>query len=336
MLVVAEASGSCLFLSQGASSLIGICPETLWQENITEWVHPQDRHVIMRVLELAPAQNRTLCPPMRLLNADDSWCWLSGEVVNMGHHQESPGLAFLLKQIPPPGKTPTAGTKPEEKLQQFSYIVSHHLRAPIANAQGLVNLLTDPRLADELYQEILKNLTHSVSQLDAITQDINLILSYRNQNDMRDWEKVSFEQVFGQVLQNLSVALQDCQGEIVLDVPQGYQLLTPRAYLYSILYNLISNSIKYRSPLRPLQISLQCRGSQESGTIITCEDNGLGMEMKTAEKNLFRPYKKLNQSTPGRGIGLYLVKTHVESLGGEIQVYSSPQQGTRFLIHLPA
>lgn len=335
-MLVAEPEGNCLYLNQGARTLLGLGPQQAWEENIADWVHPLDRQLFRDLLQQASLQGSTTCPPLRLLNGADTWCWLSGKVVNMQEHQDYPGLALLLNQVAPPENAarPFPGT--EQKLQQFSYLVSHHLRAPIANAMGLVNLLTDPQPAEELYREVLKNLKFSVWQLDAITKDINLILSNRHPSDPAGREKGNFEQVLGQVVQNLFVPLQDCQGEIVLEVSPQYSPAIPRAYLYSILYNLISAAIKYRSPAYPLRISLQCRPGTDGGSSIIFEDNGLGMQMETTEKILFRGNKKFHPGMAGRGIGLYLVKTHVESLGGLIRVLPTPEIGTRFIIQLPS
>jgi PAS domain S-box-containing protein len=220
-------------------------------------------------------------------------------------------------------------------LQQFTYIVSHNLRAPIANALGLVNLLTDPGPSRDLLPEITKNLKTSVWQLDAVIKDINLILSIRDNKDTLSREALVFREVYDQVMHTLAVSLLDCQGSIHLEVAPDYTLRSHKAYLFSILYNLLSNAIKYRSPERPLQIQLQCVGTPEGGTCISCSDNGLGLNLHTAGKDLFRPYKRFHRDIPGRGIGLYLVKTHIETLGGEIEVISSPNKGTRFLIYLP-
>ncbi|MGV3504843.1 MAG: ATP-binding protein [Adhaeribacter sp.] len=336
LLLVTTPGGQCLYLDLRSRTLLGLGREQVWEENITDWVHPRDRPLLRAALQEALRQSRACCPPLRLLAAGDTWCWLSGEIVNLKHHQDLPGLALLLKQIPKPEKPQKPLPSPEQKLQQFSYLVSHHLRAPLVNAQGLVNLLTDPLPTEAFHQEILKKLKYSVWQLDAITKDINLILSNRNPSDPVAWEKVPFEQAFNQVMQNLSVPLQDCQGQVELLVNPGYSLHCPRAYLYSILYNLLGHVIKYRSPLRELRISLECRGSREDGTLISCQDNGLGKDLNTVESKPLRPDKKFHPGMPGQGIGLYLVKTHVDALGGKLQVLSTPEKGTRFLIHLPS
>lgn len=220
-------------------------------------------------------------------------------------------------------------------LQQFTYIVSHNLRAPIANALGLANLLADLKPGEDLLPEITKNMKTSIRQLDTVIKDINLILSIRDNKDTLALEEVTFKTVFNQVMHNLSVSLLECQGEINLEVPEGYTFRSHKAYLFSILHNLISNAIKYRSPQRPLQIKLECQGTPERGTTISCCDNGLGLNLETAGKNLFKLYKRFHTGIPGRGIGLYLVKTHVETLGGEIKVWSSPNKGARFFINLP-
>jgi signal transduction histidine kinase len=103
-------------------------------------------------------------------------------------------------------------------------------------------------------------------------------------------------------------------------------------YVDSILYNLISNSIKYRHPDR--QPLIQIRTSIERDFVkLTVTDNGLGIDLKKHRNNIFNLYKRFHLHMEGKGLGLYLVKTQMMALGGKIDVESEPEEGTTFQVY---
>ena len=120
-------------------------------------------------------------------------------------------------------------------------------------------------------------------------------------------------------------------------IPDDFSVRANRAYLYSIFLNLLSNAIKYRAEHRPLRVTITATSAapatQEKQ--ITVADNGLGFDQERAGGDIFRLYKRFHPNHPGRGVGLYLVKAHVESLGGHIAVSSRVGEGTLFSISLP-
>ena len=107
-----------------------------------------------------------------------------------------------------------------------------------------------------------------------------------------------------------------------------------RSYLYSIFYNLILNSIKYRqcgvSPVIVIKSTFHENKIQLSFT-----DNGKGIDLENHGKQLFRLYKRFDTTVEGKGLGLFMVKTQVESLGGTVTVNSEVDKGTQFIIQLP-
>ena len=111
-------------------------------------------------------------------------------------------------------------------------------------------------------------------------------------------------------------------------------MFTTRSYLYSIFYNLISNSIKYRNPDIPTVISIK---SQKAGNKIELrfKDNGKGIDLDKNGQNIFGLYKRFDNSVEGKGMGLYIVKTQVTTLGGTIQIESQPGKGTEFTLLFP-
>ncbi|MBB6610806.1 PAS domain S-box protein [Pontibacter sp. Tf4] len=220
-------------------------------------------------------------------------------------------------------------------LQQFTYIVSHNLRAPVANALGLAHLLTKADRTSEAFDATLSHLKKSVLQMDTVLKDVNTILSVRSRKDVLEKEEVKFTDVFGQVYAHLQEPLVKCGGEVQLDVDNDLTLYTNKAYLYSIFHDLLSNAIKYRSQERLLLVKVSAFVATGGGTVIQFSDNGMGFDTEKAGDNVFGLYKRFHIHTKGRGLGLFLVKTSVEALGGTIEVESQVDVGTNFMIYLP-
>jgi len=104
------------------------------------------------------------------------------------------------------------------------------------------------------------------------------------------------------------------------------------AYLDSILMNLFTNAIMYKSPDRDPIITLS--SSRENGyTILSINDNGLGIDLKKYGDKLFGMYKTFHDNADAKGIGLFLTKNQIEAMGGKITVSSEVGQGTTFYIH---
>jgi signal transduction histidine kinase len=138
-----------------------------------------------------------------------------------------------------------------------------------------------------------------------------------------------------QVVQSLQDVLTECKGTVELQIPASLHVLAQRAYLYSIFLNLLSNAVKYRAAQRPLRVVVKAARGLAGDTTLEIADNGSGFDQAQVGDNVFRLYQRFHPQQPGRGVGLYLVKTHVESLGGRITVASQVDEGTRFTILLP-
>ncbi|MBO2011791.1 sensor histidine kinase [Hymenobacter negativus] len=220
-------------------------------------------------------------------------------------------------------------------LQQFTYIVSHNLRAPLANALGFADLL--PRLDSdsEAFKMSLQHLGTSLRQLDQIMTDVNDILSMRDLKDGYRSEPVAVAEVCQQALSGLQEALQACGGQLRNAIPTALRVPGSRAYFHSIFHNLISNAIKYRSDARPLRIDIESRMESDAVTVVV-RDNGSGFDQQKVSKDIFQLYQRFHPGEPGRGIGLYLVKAHVEAMGGKISVRSHVNEGTEFILHFKA
>ena len=113
----------------------------------------------------------------------------------------------------------------------------------------------------------------------------------------------------------------------------GKIIYSVRPMVHSILYNLISNAIKYRSTERQPVITIS---SSEDDLFyeLTVADNGLGIDLSRDKDNLFKLYKRFHHHMEGKGLGLYLVKLQSEALGGNVTVSSELNKSTTFTVRL--
>ncbi|GAB3200133.1 PAS domain S-box-containing protein [Pontibacter aydingkolensis] len=220
-------------------------------------------------------------------------------------------------------------------LQQFTYMVSHNLRAPVANALGLTRLISKIDAGSPQFNSILNKLETSVYQLDTVIKDISNILSVRDAARTLPREMVNILAIVTDVLTPFEDELTSGNCLVTLDIDRSFGMMANKAYLYSILQNLVSNAIKYRSPDRALTLDISVK-KDKRGFVYTISDNGLGMDMHVVENQLFKLYKRFHPSTHGKGIGLFLVKTQVETIGGKIMVDSAVGIGTTFKLLLGA
>ena len=107
----------------------------------------------------------------------------------------------------------------------------------------------------------------------------------------------------------------------------------PRRQLKMIFEKLISNSIKYRDPEKPLVIRIKTRQIKGHTTLIF-SDNGLGFDSIKYREEIFKPYFRVHSHTSGTGLGLYIVKMIVDYHKGGIRVESEPKKGATFAIRL--
>lgn len=215
------------------------------------------------------------------------------------------------------------------ELLQFSYTVSHNLRGPVARMLGLTHLLKNKKLEEEK-EQIENMIIRSSQELDMILKDLSMIIDIRNEV-YRLREKVFLTTEWEKALQMLGDNVKE-EYEIVADFSEAPYVFGVRPMIQSILYNLLSNAIKYQSPERPLQIIVRSAPLAGDKTLIEVKDNGLGIDLKNQKNNIFRLYKRFHSHVGGKGLGLYLVKTQVEALGGDISVESESDAGAQFRI----
>lgn len=247
-------------------------------------------------------------------------------------------------------------TKANEEVQRFAYIVTHDLRAPLVNIMGFTSELeetfkpiddyvsagdaatAEQRQAAQLalgedVPEAVGFIRSSTRKMDGL---INAILKISREGrrtlkpesvDLTKMAEAAAAAVHHQ-------ASGEEGGGIVVD-SQVSRIVTDRLSLDQVLGNLLDNAIKYRSPQRPIQISVRTRRHPPGLVRIEVADNGRGIAASDHERifELFR--RSGSQNTAGEGIGLAHVRTMVRNLGGDITVTSELGSGSTFTILLP-
>lgn len=227
-------------------------------------------------------------------------------------------------------------SRQNQDLQQFTYMVSHNLRSPIANCRGLLDLLSGIDKTDPFFDDCLKMLHSSVAHLERITADMNSILTFRDENSQSGPESINLRSFLKDTVKDFQDFRSCSLTQINNKVSPELFVTGNRGFLHNIFTNLISNSIKYRSDERNLQIDLHA-WKDDGQVFITLQDNGLGFDSDKLKNQLFKLYKRFHTDREeGRGIGLYLVKTAVEAMNGKINVESTPGVGTKFMISIPS
>lgn len=221
--------------------------------------------------------------------------------------------------------------KHNNELRQFSYTVSHNLRGPVASLLGLINLF-EPKRIHELDKDVFKHLITATKQLDQIIKDLSKIIDIRH-DIFRIRQRIDLEAELQDIAMVLRKEIEEQRVEIQSNVEQCKHIYSIRPMVSSILYNLISNAIRYRSNERTPVIKVSSYENDDY-YFLDVEDNGLGIDLHRNKEHLFRLYKRFHFHTEGKGLGLYLVKLQCESLGGVVDVESEVNRFTRFKIRL--
>jgi signal transduction histidine kinase len=216
------------------------------------------------------------------------------------------------------------------QLEQFSYTVSHNLRSPVARLMGLTEIIKYARDNEESY-DIQKKIYDASQELDKILRDLVLTIEIKKEINEALVE-ISLDQLINKTINMFQDEIKSNIIDVVVS-SEVKKIKTIAAYMESILHNLVSNAIKYRNTNRPSRIEIASTYMDEL-VEIRVKDNGLGIDLDRNKRDLFNFYKRFHFHVEGRGLGLFLVKSQVELLGGTIKVESEVDRGTTFIVRL--
>lgn len=215
------------------------------------------------------------------------------------------------------------------QLEQFAFIAAHNLRAPLTRVLGLANLI-QMGPTEEDRQAALEKLITSTRDLDQVIKDLNAVLNIKRHTG--NFSEVDLNESLTRTKRILEKEIEDTGTRIINNFTEADKVYAIAPYVESILYNLISNAIKYRDPERSPFIAIKTTHEKEF-VCLAVMDNGLGIDLKKYQQSVFSLYKRFHLHVEGKGLGLYLVKTQIEALGGRVEVRSEPNEGTTFQVY---
>lgn len=226
-------------------------------------------------------------------------------------------------------------------LEQLAFISAHDIKSPILTLQGLVNLVTETEKLSPQNQKALMLQKNVINQMQETNKALSEILKLRQKLKEKNSDEVAHEtRSVSDVIQSVTglleneIAASGAKLEIEIKPVAGIQV--QQVYFHSLFHNLLSNSVKYRDPLRPVIIKLTGIKPDAETIQFIIEDNGLGIDLVHNRKRLYGMFKRFHSHVEGTGVGLHIVKSIVDAFGGTIEIESQPNQGTRFEITFKA
>jgi light-regulated signal transduction histidine kinase (bacteriophytochrome) len=242
------------------------------------------------------------------------------------------GLAIVTRDITALKKTEWQLLKTNQRLEELAYVAAHEMKAPLTNLQSLIQLIDEAdgikKESKGLFDKVITSIDIMRDTVYALNEAIAIQESHLPNN-----EHLKFRKVFNTVTESLAAQIKEAKVKIRADFSRAPDIFYPQLYLQSILQNLISNSIKYRHPNKVPLIEIKTL-EKDDGYYLIIEDNGLGMDLDNSTDNIFRLFKRMHTHIEGKGVGLYIVNSLVESHGGNIEVKSKIDKGTTFKIYL--
>jgi len=217
------------------------------------------------------------------------------------------------------------------RMLNFSYIVSHNLRSHSGNIQSIVGFMEKATDQAEK-EEMLFHLKNASNSLNETLYNLNEVVSIQSNTTLKV-ESLILSPFVEQTITNLSNQICQSKATIQIDISKEIYIKYNKGYLESILQNILLNSIKYSHPLRDPQISISCE-KQDKFLVLSISDNGLGIDLKKNKHKLFGMYKTFHGNGDALGLGLFMSKNQVEAMGGKIEVDSILDKGTTFKIYI--
>jgi PAS domain S-box-containing protein len=215
-------------------------------------------------------------------------------------------------------------------LDNFIYTASHDLRAPISNLEGLLAALLEEGELTEAQNSIMDMINSSIERFKTTICDLTEITKAQRVIE-DDLQTINLKSMLEEVSLDMS-ALFTAYKPVIRYRLAVKEIKYSRKNIRSILYNILSNALKYSSPERRPEI-LITTSSLNGYILLTIRDNGLGISPENQNK-IFGMFKRAHQHVEGTGIGLYIIKRMIENSGGRIEVESREGEGSAFKIYL--
>lgn len=211
-------------------------------------------------------------------------------------------------------------------MDNFVYTASHDLLSPINNIDQIVYLIRD-KVTDEQTREYTDLLSSSVSKFRGVINEMAAIGNI--ESEMLKMETINLNEMIGDIIKSMQwkITSENADIQIFLEVKE---IIFSKKNCRSMIFNLINNALKFRSPTRIPKIVIKTSETDEY-ILLSVKDNGIGIDKDRLE-SIFKMYKRLNteEEEEGQGLGLFLIKKIIDAAGGSVEVESEPGIGSEF------
>lgn len=235
------------------------------------------------------------------------------------------GAIFLIMEV-------TKEVEAEIIRSEFTSNVSHELKSPLTSIMGFAEMIKSGMVTDEKdIKEFSGMIYKESSRLLQMIEEL-LSLSKLNEENIVLKENVNVRKVAEDVADSLSFEAK--KKNIDIEIEGEGEIISANTLIYEMLFNLVSNSIKYSNDDKVVRIKIEDEKDKMS---IAVEDQGIGIKREEIPRIFERFYtvdKSRSKQNGGTGLGLSIVKHIINVLKGDIKVESDPGKGTKFTITL--
>lgn len=342
-IILLDKNGTILDINAGLQKSFGYTREDLIGKNFSLLFIDEDRTKKLPEKELDKAiKTGSATDNNYILHKNGSHIWVHGESI---YSMDDKGKEFLIKIIQDINDKMVLEEKLKRKNNElkmilkdrdtFVYAASHDLQSPINNIEGLVKYLEKGAERGSLDSKKTKTFFEmiytSIDKFRSTIRDLAFIGKEEEEGKVNT-EDIEFKYMLQEVTNDLKQEIQHSGTEILSDFSHAPVVQFSPKNLRSILFNLISNAIKYRDPDRKPRVTLTSEKLNAECVLLKVQDNGLGI--KEAEKDeVFQMYKRLHEHTEGSGVGMGIAKRIIENAGGKIELESKVGEGSIFKIY---
>jgi signal transduction histidine kinase len=303
-------------------------------------VHPDDKAWSAQAVQEAIAGNKRLNMDFRILwqGSEVRWIHAEGAVIRdaagnalkmIGANWEVTGQKKAKDQMQ---KLLNTTTYQNESLLNFAHIVSHNLRSHATNLTMLTDFLLEDKISVDERQNTLQMLKKAAGGLNETISHLNEVVQIKTEVE-KQMTPLHLKGIVHKVAQDLEAVFSANKVSLQIEVPSSIHVLGVTAYVESAVLNLLTNGIKYRDPNKKGAIKVKA-DLHENEITLHVKDNGLGIDLEKHGAKLFGMYKTFHQHPESRGIGLFITRNQIESMGGKITLESEPGKGSIFSISL--
>ncbi|MGY5354467.1 PAS domain-containing sensor histidine kinase [Wenyingzhuangia sp. IMCC45467] len=334
ILCIASHQGILKKVNPAFANILGYTIEEVMQNPVSHYIHPEDREITSKLRHDISKNIPMINFENRYITKTGDVIWLSWTSITEPEDQLIYAVAKDVTQIKKLEDKRNSLlielTKLNDELKKFAYTTSHDLRSPIDNIISLFGLMDFSKIEckntltyiEVFYTSLLKLKQTLNNHLDTLSTKNNINIEVK---------PIDLTYHLNIVKDSIDELIKNSNANFNVDFSEVKDIHFSPFYLQSILLNLISNSIKYANPNKELLINIKSH-RLNNNTQIIFSDNGLGFDLNKAGNNVFSLNQSFHNHKESKGIGLFLVKSHMESLGGTVTVDSTVNKGTTFTL----